>query len=118
MWEDVAGAVFWLLVGLGLLAWAFIPHSWTNAIWYGVKYNVPVAQVYTSNKPSDCDWTYAPLGNKGDAPIVAQHSNGFVPNQRCGFYEDAFRCAALRNDETAFRDDDARNAQSGILTST
>jgi hypothetical protein len=63
--SDVVGAIFWLLVVLGVFAWILMPHSWTNAVWYGVKYKIPVDQVYTSNKPSDCDWTYAPLGNKG-----------------------------------------------------
>jgi len=63
--DGVAGAVFWLLVGLGLFAWAFTPHSWTNAIWSGLQYKVSFDQVYTSNKPSDCDWGRAPLGNKG-----------------------------------------------------
>jgi len=42
-----------------------MPDSWTNGIWYGAQYKVPFRDVHTSNKPSDCDWTYAPLGNKG-----------------------------------------------------
>ena len=36
-----------------------------NAIWYGVEYNVSFNKVYTSNKPPDCDWSYAPIGRKG-----------------------------------------------------
>jgi len=54
-----------VLLPLGLCAWVFIPTSWTNAIWYGVKYEVHFNQVYTSNKPSNCDWTHSPLGDKG-----------------------------------------------------
>ncbi len=65
MSDDGAGGIAWLLIGLGLCAWVFMPPSWTNAIWYGVQYKVSFNEVYTSNKPSDCDWTYAPLGKKG-----------------------------------------------------
>jgi hypothetical protein len=41
-----------------------MPDSWTNGIWYGAQYKVPFRDVHTSNRPSDCDWTYAPLGKK------------------------------------------------------
>jgi hypothetical protein len=30
-----------------------------------IKFKVAVNQVHTDDKPSDCDWTRAPLGNKG-----------------------------------------------------
>lgn len=62
--SDDGGWVGGLIV-LAVLAWVFMPDSWTNAIWYGVKYKISVDQVYTSNKPSDCDWGRAPLGKKG-----------------------------------------------------
>jgi hypothetical protein len=63
----------WGFVGLlgflglyGLLLWFFLSNnSWNNAIWYGVKYEVSFDQVHTSDKPSDCDWSRAPLGGKG-----------------------------------------------------
>ena len=38
--------------------------SWTNAVWYAVKYSVSIDQIHTDDKPSDCDWGRAPLGNK------------------------------------------------------
>jgi len=63
--SDAVGTIFWLLVVLGVFAWVVMPDSWTNGIWYGVQYKVPFRDVHTSNKPSDCDWTYAPLGKKG-----------------------------------------------------
>jgi hypothetical protein len=50
---------------LGLLAWFLVPESWTNGVWYGVRYGVNYDQVHTSDKPSDCDWSRSPLGNKG-----------------------------------------------------
>ena len=65
MSDSVGGAVVWLLIGLGLFAWIFMPDSWTNGIWYSVQYKVSFKDVYTNSKPSDCDWGHAPLGNKG-----------------------------------------------------
>src|SRR5260370_4086128 len=65
MSDDIASAVVWLLVAVGFFAWVFMPDSWTNAIWYGVKYKVSFSDVHTSNKPSNCDWSYATLGKKG-----------------------------------------------------
>ena len=53
------------LLALGVCAWFFLPDSWTSAIWYGAQYKVHASQVHTSDKPSDCDWSRAPLGNKG-----------------------------------------------------
>jgi len=63
--SDDGGWVVAFLIGLGLFARVVMPHSRTNAIWCGVQYHIPLDQVYTSNKPSDCDWTHAPLGYKG-----------------------------------------------------
>jgi hypothetical protein len=65
MSDVVGGVIFWLLVVVGVFAWIFMPDSWTNAIWYGAQYKVSFNEVHTSrNKPSDCDWGYAPLGRK------------------------------------------------------
>jgi hypothetical protein len=57
--------IFYAALGLAGAGWLFGPHSWINAIWYAVEYNVGPNQVHTSDKPSDCDWSRAPLGNKG-----------------------------------------------------
>jgi hypothetical protein len=66
MSDVVGGVIFWLLVVVGVFAWIFTPDSWTNAIWYGAQYKVSFNEVHTPrNKPSDCDWGYAPLGRKG-----------------------------------------------------
>jgi hypothetical protein len=74
--NQIAGFLFIL----GLIAWFFAPDSWTNAVWYTAKYSVNINQVHTSNKPTDCDWTRAPLGNKAchfKATVTAYNAEGF-----------------------------------------
>jgi hypothetical protein len=53
----------WPFICFLVIVWLVLPDSWTNGVWYGAKYRVAFNQVKTSNKPSDCDWTRAPLGN-------------------------------------------------------
>jgi hypothetical protein len=36
-----------------------------NAVWYGTKNGVGADRTYVEAKPIDCDYDYAPLGNKG-----------------------------------------------------
>lgn len=43
----------------------FVPVSWTNAVWYGVRFQVDPAKVGTDPKPKDCDFMHSPLGDKG-----------------------------------------------------
>jgi hypothetical protein len=63
--ETMAPLGIYLII-VGLFAWfVLLPYSWTNAIRYAIKFKVAVNQVHTDDKPSDCDWTRAPLGNKG-----------------------------------------------------
>jgi hypothetical protein len=60
-WSPVI--LFW---GVIYVLVSYVPDStWVNAIWYGIKYQVAFTQVQTNDKPSDCDWTHSPLGNKG-----------------------------------------------------
>jgi hypothetical protein len=70
------------LIIVGLFAWFFwVPYSWTNAVWYAVKYRVSIDQVHTDDKPSDCDWGRAPLGNKAchfKAVVTAYNAAGVV----------------------------------------
>jgi hypothetical protein len=75
------GCLFWGVV----LLWIFLPESWINPLWYGLKYSVDgfnlanLAGVHTSDKPSDCDWTFAPLGRKGchyDRVVTAYNAAG------------------------------------------
>ena len=64
MYEGLLGVIayaIFLVVGVG---WFFGPYSWTNAVWYAAEYKVGLDQVHTNDKPSDCDWSRAPLGNK------------------------------------------------------
>jgi len=41
----------------------------------------PIDQVHTNDKPSDCDWSRAPLGNKGcsyKAVVYAYNAAGYL----------------------------------------
>ncbi|WP_439408795.1 hypothetical protein ACNJX9_11255 [Bradyrhizobium sp. DASA03076] len=72
------GAAVYFLFGLVAL-WFFAPDSWTNALWYGVKYQVGFDKVQTSTKPKDCDFMHAPLGDKGcsyKAHVKAYNASG------------------------------------------
>lgn len=64
--EDNRGCIGGLAM-LGVFAWIFMTagYSWPNAFWYGVVYHVGIDAVHTSDRPTDCDWTRAPLGSKG-----------------------------------------------------
>jgi hypothetical protein len=68
----------WLLIGLyvigfGLFVWWALPYSWTNALWYGLKYKVALSQVHTSDKPSDCDW-----GRAQQSPSVKRQNSAML----------------------------------------
>src|SRR5262249_8320141 len=60
-----------LLVGVGVLAliawfvWILLPDNWTAKIRYSVEYSVSTDHVHWSNPPTNCDWSRAPLGDKG-----------------------------------------------------
>jgi hypothetical protein len=63
--QDRGGFIVFLVI-MYLLGWHDVLHaSWTNAVWYAVRYQVSPGQVISHSKPTDCDWTRAPLGNKG-----------------------------------------------------
>jgi hypothetical protein len=62
---EEAGGAFWVLVLLGGAGWYFAPNSWTDPIRYSTQYKVNYSQVYRRDKPSDCDYDFAPLGKKG-----------------------------------------------------
>jgi len=66
--SDESGCGFIVLAVVGV--YFFAPASWTNAVWYGVKYKVGLSEVHTDAKPTDCDFMHAPLGNK-DCSYVA-----------------------------------------------
>jgi hypothetical protein len=76
----LSGAV-WVAVFIGFMIWVFSPDSWMNSVWYSVSYHVALGKVHIDKKPSDCDWTHAPLGNKGcryKATVTAYNSAGMV----------------------------------------
>jgi hypothetical protein len=57
----LAGFLLWLAV----IAWLVMPERWTNVFWYAVKYRASPARVTIADRPRDCDWMRAPLGEKG-----------------------------------------------------
>jgi hypothetical protein len=65
--ETSLADTFWGLVVLGvlgLIVWGVLPDRWTDKIKYSMEYSVDTAQVHWNNKPTDCDWSHAPLGEK------------------------------------------------------
>jgi hypothetical protein len=63
----VLGKVFLWLVGCTILWLIFLGGSW---LWWPRTYYALVnstleEDVKVANRPTDCDWTYAPLGEKG-----------------------------------------------------
>jgi hypothetical protein len=80
--KDLGDWAIWLLLSIAALAviWFLIlPESWADPIWYGFKYDVGTDQVHVSAKPSNCDWNWAPMGNKGchyDRVVTAYGANG------------------------------------------
>ena len=61
--SDESGCGLVILAAVGF--YIFAPASWTNAVWYGVEYKVSPGDVHTDDKPKDCDFMHAPLGDKG-----------------------------------------------------
>ena len=70
------------LVGLGIVAffiWMILPGSWTDPLKYGVIYNVDSSKVQYTDKPKDCDFIHAPLGDKSchyKKVVYGYNSNG------------------------------------------
>jgi hypothetical protein len=38
---------------------------WTDRVWYSMRYSASWANVDINKRPSDCDFTHAPIGGKG-----------------------------------------------------
>lgn len=49
-----------VLIVFGVIYWLFAG----DTDWYAAKYGVPKENVIVEQKPHDCDWDKAPLGNK------------------------------------------------------
>ena len=65
--QNNIGDTFWglvVLAALGFFVWIVLPDSWTDKIKYSVEYSVDASQVHRSDRPTDCDFMRAPLGNK------------------------------------------------------
>jgi len=50
---------------LSVVAWFFLPDSWTDPLEYSMEYSINFDQVHWNDKPTDCDFIHAPLGIKG-----------------------------------------------------
>jgi hypothetical protein len=59
--ESGCGLVF---AGVVLFA-IFAPSNWTNSVWCAVQFGVSPTVVHSEDKPKDCDFIHAPLGDKG-----------------------------------------------------
>lgn len=63
----IAGVIFWIaVVGGGIAVWwpylAYLFHPVKG--WYALENNVPLSRVKFEEKPHDCDFMTAPLGDK------------------------------------------------------
>jgi hypothetical protein len=74
-WSNVKANVvagFWVLVTILIFA-AIFNNAATIGSWFGIQsktlystqYTIPEADISIYDKPQDCDWSFAPLGNKG-----------------------------------------------------
>jgi hypothetical protein len=59
----VSGLFWWLIVAAAVayVYWA----GGVRTVWYAAQYKVATAEVHVDGKPGDCDFMYAPLGEKG-----------------------------------------------------
>jgi len=61
---------FWSLAALGFIGlivlgiWNILPDSWTDKIKCSMQYSVDFTQIHRSDRPTDCDFMHAPLGDK------------------------------------------------------
>jgi hypothetical protein len=65
---DKVAVTFWFFVIFilpALIIWFILPNRWTDLIVYSTVYSVSTRQVHWNDKPTDCDWGHAPLGDKG-----------------------------------------------------
>jgi hypothetical protein len=72
-----SGKALLSLFFLGLVVWfLFVPQRYK----YAMKYGVPIENVVMPpSKPTDCDWTHAPLGNKDchyEKQVLLRNANG------------------------------------------
>jgi rubredoxin len=58
------GSLIFVII-LGLIVWLILPVRWTDPFLYSTEYQINGDQVHRNNKPSDCDFMFAPLGDKG-----------------------------------------------------
>jgi len=60
---SLSGLIGWIV--FAVIVWFTLPASWTDPFVYSTEYSINSDQVHRNNKPSDCDFMHAPLGDKG-----------------------------------------------------
>jgi hypothetical protein len=61
--EKIAGG-FIVLGIVCCFVWPILPDRWTDTNKYSNYYQIDSAQVHWNNRPTDCDFMHAPLGDK------------------------------------------------------
>jgi hypothetical protein len=62
------------------IIWFLLPNRWTDPIWYSSAYQINGNQVHYRPKPTDCDWSRAPLGDKEchfKKTVTAYNTDGY-----------------------------------------
>lgn len=57
------GLIGWIV--FALIVWFILPASWTDPFLYSTVYQINSDEVHRSDRPTDCDFMHAPLGDKG-----------------------------------------------------
>jgi hypothetical protein len=76
--ETVGGWAILIIIGIGIWIWY---NGGIEKTLFSLKYSVPPASVHVDPRPNDCDFTHAPLGDKGchyKAVIAAYNSVGVL----------------------------------------
>jgi len=65
--QDLFGCLLklFMIAVICFVIWELLPESLSDKLWYSFQYQVSMSQVNRAHKPTDCDWGFAPLGNKG-----------------------------------------------------
>jgi hypothetical protein len=82
-------ALVWFLLGFLILAgWSGSKlDRWTDKVWYSFTDNADFKNITVDKRPSDCDFFYAPMGNKGCK--YQKRTNVFGDEQRRALVQQA-----------------------------
>jgi hypothetical protein len=63
--SDEGGFAGLVIAGLVAVVAFNSSSSWVNTVWYAATFGVSTSIVVTDDRPKDCDFIHAPLGDKG-----------------------------------------------------